>query len=265
MGLARSPTPKRGRHALITSIHDLEPQLANLRSYWLGWGSPDHVDDDMPVFRTDLPHPLLNGVLRVRGLSVEDALTEAQRRLAGTPSLWRVGPDSDPGLVEQLVAHGGQVRSTLPVMAVDLTRVAAVEVPGLRITRVVDRPATTEYVEAYSDVFSVPTEALSAFVDAEVGYDTAHSEVERFAGSLDGQVVGTAQLSISHGVAGIYWVGVAKPCRGRGIGAALTVAALLAGRERGLRIGTLQASSMGEPVYRGIGFETVGHLHHVTV
>jgi ribosomal protein S18 acetylase RimI-like enzyme len=53
--------------------------------------------------------------------------------------------------------------------------------------------------------------------------------------------------------------------RGQGIGTALTVAALLAGRERGLKIGSLQAGSLGEPVYRRIGFETVGHVNHVPV
>lgn len=40
-------------------------------------------------------------------------------------------------------------------------------------------------------------------------------------------------------------------------GTALTVAALEAGRERGLSVGTLQASPSGFPVYERMGFRTV--------
>ncbi|MFC9842685.1 hypothetical protein ACFWFF_37985 [Streptomyces sp. NPDC060223] len=38
------------------------------------------------------------------------------------------------------------------------------------------------------------------------------------------------------------------------MGTALTTAALDAGRERGLSVGTLQASPSGTPVYRRMGF-----------
>jgi predicted acetyltransferase len=61
----------------------------------------------------------------------------------------------------------------------------------------------------------------------------------------------------AHGAAGVYVVTTAEANRHQGIGAALTAAALREGRERGLRVGTLQASAMGEPVYRRMGFETV--------
>lgn len=46
-------------------------------------------------------------------------------------------------------------------------------------------------------------------------------------------------------------------CGRDGTSTALTSAALRAGRERGLRVGTLQASELGESVYRRMGFATV--------
>lgn len=51
----------------------------------------------------------------------------------------------------------------------------------------------------------------------------------------------------------------------RGIGAAMTAAALRAGQERGRRIGTLQASSMGRPVYLRMGFQVVAQYRKFTL
>ena len=247
----------------LDSIWDLSPQLANLRSYWLGWGSPDSPDADLPIFRSGLPHPLLNGVLRVRNTPLDDAVAEMRRRLGAVPSVWWVGPDSDPGVADGLRARGAVLRSTLPIMAIPLDRLADSSVAtGLAIERVTGREMMTEYVEAYSASFRVPATALHATVDAEVNYVSQRSELVRFVGRLDGRVVGTSELSISHGVAGVYWVSTLEPYRGRGIGTALTVAALLEARERGLRIGTLQASKLGRGVYERMGFVAVGECHH---
>ncbi|MFE2088046.1 GNAT family N-acetyltransferase [Streptomyces sp. NPDC059460] len=66
-----------------------------------------------------------------------------------------------------------------------------------------------------------------------------------------------ARLSCSTRVAGVYVVMTAEDQRREGIGTALTGAALEAGRERGLSVGTLQVSPFGFPVYEHLGFETV--------
>ena len=50
---------------------------------------------------------------------------------------------------------------------------------------------------------------------------------------------------------------VAPEARGRGVGTALTWAAVQAGVVRGHDIAVLQATPMGLPVYRAMGFETV--------
>ncbi|MEU4270902.1 GNAT family N-acetyltransferase [Streptomyces sp. NPDC026092] len=58
-------------------------------------------------------------------------------------------------------------------------------------------------------------------------------------------------------MAGVYVVTTTEDQHRQGIGAALTVAALEAGRARGLTVGTLQSSPAGFPVYERLGFETV--------
>jgi ribosomal protein S18 acetylase RimI-like enzyme len=245
---------------IVDSIYEIEPQLGNLRAYWLSWGSSDDPADDLQIFRSGLPHPLLNGVTRLRKRPLDEAVAEARHRLDGVPGVWWVGPDSDPGVEDGLLARGLEAGSILPVMAIELDNIPEVSGPaGLVIEQLTDTATLTEYVQAYSGPFSIPETALAAVVDAE----SERNEPARFVGRIDGQTVATSELFVSHGVAGIYWVSTLEQQRGQGIGAALTAAALRAGRERGLRVATLQASGLGQPVYRRLGFTTVSRYRHL--
>ncbi|TFV29680.1 GNAT family N-acetyltransferase [Streptomyces sp. T1317-0309] len=58
---------------------------------------------------------------------------------------------------------------------------------------------------------------------------------------------------------------MAEAHRRRGIGGALTAAALQVGRERGMRLAALVASPAGEPLYRRFGFTTVSEYRIFTV
>jgi predicted acetyltransferase len=57
------------------------------------------------------------------------------------------------------------------------------------------------------------------------------------------------------GAAGLYTVVTMPEARGLGIGRAMTLTALLAGREAGMLIGALQATEMGRRIYARLGFE----------
>jgi GNAT superfamily N-acetyltransferase len=60
------------------------------------------------------------------------------------------------------------------------------------------------------------------------------------------------------GTAGIYDMGVADDERRRGIGTALTLAALELGRTQGCGIATLNATPEGASLYGTLGFRQVG-------
>jgi ribosomal protein S18 acetylase RimI-like enzyme len=66
--------------------------------------------------------------------------------------------------------------------------------------------------------------------------------------------VSCALSLLSNGIAGIYYVGTVETARGRGLAEHCTRAAGEAAFNRGARCVVLQASHMGEPVYRRMGF-----------
>jgi GNAT superfamily N-acetyltransferase len=78
-----------------------------------------------------------------------------------------------------------------------------------------------------------------------------------FLAHVDGRPAAISMTIVSHGVAGIYWVGTTEEARGRGLGRAMTAAAVAAGLEMGATWASLQASPMGESLYRRMGFETI--------
>jgi GNAT superfamily N-acetyltransferase len=75
--------------------------------------------------------------------------------------------------------------------------------------------------------------------------------------ATDGQPAAAALALLSHGIAGLYWVGTRPDARGHGLGAAVTSAAARWAFDHGARAVILQASEQGESVYRRMGFREI--------
>jgi ribosomal protein S18 acetylase RimI-like enzyme len=72
---------------------------------------------------------------------------------------------------------------------------------------------------------------------------------------LAGEPVAAAQCNLTHGISGVYWVGTLEAARGKGLGEAVTRAVTNRAFDEGAAVVTLQASPMGEPIYRRMGYE----------
>ena len=83
----------------------------------------------------------------------------------------------------------------------------------------------------------------------------------RFVALLDREPVATSRLSMAGGVAGLYTMVTLPHAQRRGIGLAMAHRAMAAGRDTGMRLGALQATSMGYPIYKKLGFVEILRCH----
>jgi hypothetical protein len=105
-------------------------------------------------------------------------------------------------------------------------------------------------VECPAQLLSLPRRVLDApHLVALVGYDGA-------------EPVAAAMALLSHTIAGVYWVGTVERARRSGLGRAVTAAVTNIAFGRGAAAVTLQASVMGEPLYRSMGYEALYHYEN---
>ena len=232
------------------------PNVELSRGRHLSW-----LITDLPDYFTNLvmsAHVPIDGVDEL----IEDALTHFRRKNIRKLS-WLVEDGAEAGeMNETLLAHGLTFRETFSTeMAIDLTTLKPdlPEVPGLKIVPVVDRSALRKWIHIASIGFRIGEEFEKIWYAffADVVFDR---RFRTYLALLNGKPVGTSQLFLSRGVAGIYNVSCVPEARGRGIGTAVTLAPMLEARQMGYRIGILQASSGGYGVYRRLGFQDYGNL-----
>ena len=172
---------------------------------------------------------------------------------------WFIGPSTRPtNLGEHLEQHGFLYQGSAPGMAVQFERLPrALATPSrLEIARVGNSSQLQEWAAVAGQAYGEPAEVQQARCAVHAAFGFAEdAPLQRYIARLDGQPVAMSALLLAAGVAGIYDVATAPQARRQGIGAAITQAPLLTARARGYRVGVLEASPMGEPVYRRLGFE----------
>ncbi len=210
---------------------------------------------------TGIPHPFLNNILRadLSGPDVPGAvrgiLEECRARGVTALSWWVEAGTRPANLGETLLACGLEYDGNTPGMAVDLAKLDdhGLSVPGLVIEKVQGPQALASFASVAAAGFELPPGSeKGCFTLLEgLGYDLP---LASYLGIYNGEPVAISQVFLGEGVAGIYWVATLPAGRGKGIGAAMTLAPLLDARRMGYRAGILQSSPMGYPVYQRLGF-----------
>ncbi len=219
-------------------------------------------------FYSGLPGPVFNGVVSVN-MTCEDVRATADNLQAklnqkGGPAMWWVGPQTTPENIDALLAqHGLQPAGEAPNMVLDLAemRSAPSQIENFRIEKVnkVNNAAGQAlWARTTAKGFGVPDFIGAEVAAMEATYNDLHYKAaHHYIGYLDDVPVAASAMILDSGVAGIYAVATVPEARRKGIGAAMTMLPLYEAKELGYRVGVLQASAMGFPVYKRIGFQVI--------
>jgi GNAT superfamily N-acetyltransferase len=261
----------------MTPLDDLAPEAlhraieANFANYSVACaqiaGGEVHESEDVTWVSCRFDLGYYNGVLRTRWPEGTDCASAVRERLDWFQQhqrrmIWWVTPFTRPSSLAAILAEAGLTFAWRDVgMAVDLRSMPAdlPKIPDVRIEPVTDQATMREWTETMGKGFEMPPErALEYSQMLQSVPIERHPFGPFFLARLHGEPVGTSALFVTAGVAGINEISVVPSARHRGIGALVTLAAMQAGRARGLRVGVLTASPMGERVYRRLGFQQLG-------
>jgi ribosomal protein S18 acetylase RimI-like enzyme len=164
----------------------------------------------------------------------------------------------DADLAAHLAAEGIGQMGNSPGMAIEHRIADSPLPPGVTVEIVQGAEAAREFADvsgaAYATYGLPPKIALRQFANPAY-FDQPH--ITAWLARVGGAPVGTVMVLLTHGVAGIYWVGTTPDVRGRGIAAACTRLATNAGFDQGAAAVVLQASVMGEPIYLKMGYREI--------
>ncbi len=204
------------------------------------------------AFLGNLPMPFANGCLVLEETNPADLdAAVAWVSAAGVPFLVRV---EEPlvAAVEGVLVDRGLVRDSEPMPSMALSPIPAIPSPpfGIRIDRV-DHQNYVQFLDVLVQSGIPALFAPQIFPERMVESDNA----AYFVASLDDEPVGISVAVRTGESGGIYSVATLEKARRRGVGTAVTWAAVEAIRDWGCKHAVLQSSAMGYSVYRAMGFE----------
>jgi GNAT superfamily N-acetyltransferase len=127
--------------------------------------------------------------------------------------------------------------------------------PGFVITSVQSEADLQDFKRVLVTAYEMPAKMADGWVQAALALGIERTPWQMLVGRLDGEAVATNMLFVGGGVAGIFGVATVPEARGKGIGAAISLAPLLQARALGVRYAALFATEMAIRVYERIGFQ----------
>lgn len=232
-----------------------------------------HREPEALWFRTGDPDPYRNGVLHAeltegrQGEQIDQLL--APYKAEGQPMLWWFFTSAE-GLADEihrvLIERGLFLESDRPAMALALAHHSPVAVPrNLEVRRVQSEVEFGWWVDVAADAFDAPDRHTSISTQSfrRHGFGS-EAPFQHYVSLLNGTPVGSATMSVVGDLSSFGNIGTCRAFRRRGIAQATLGTALTDARRRGIQIASLSADHAGTPLYRDLGFETVGrHLTYI--
>lgn len=236
----------------------IDYNFAHSLSCFVGTSKTGEVFDSPDAVLTNSRAPVAEfnqGFLKRPGYKLERALGRVFEfyRTSGVPFRLHVRADETRAAAE-LEARGFRRAEPVPVMELSPIREVSVSADGLAIRQIADAAALPDFQATAFGSFGFPVELAPVALTEDL---MRLPHVTLYVGYVDREPACCSLLLVTGDVAGIYWVGSVERHRRRGFGAAVTAHAVRAAAARNCRTAILQASKMGEPVYRRLGFETV--------
>lgn len=199
---------------------------------------------------TGAPHPFANFAV-ISQAEDPGATSEAIGPLSscGAPAavLTTFAPPRSMEL--QLREAGFEPHDGLPAMAVEIERLAPTPLPAGYSFAAIEPADRQAWGEAFAAGYELPGLAGEQFA-AGVG----QPNIRYYAIRKAGRMVCTSLMFLHDRLAGIYGVATLPEERRKGLGAFATAEPLRQAIKLGYRVGVLQASAAGHPVYRQLGF-----------
>jgi GNAT superfamily N-acetyltransferase len=220
-------------------------------------GGTVHRVQDLVITLTNLPDPQLNTAFVERPPHHATASLETAAAVFSEHGQ-RLGIDLPRGRypdVERAAAELGMaIVVSRPGMSAPTSGIEpAAVLDGVEILRVADGPELEDFWEIQTEVFEMESDVVRAYIGPGA---VAADGVELFLARAGGVPVACCAGITVYGAVGIFGVATLPEARGRGIGTAVTAAAIDSARGRA-DLTWLQASEDGEPVYRSMGFRPV--------
>jgi ribosomal protein S18 acetylase RimI-like enzyme len=166
----------------------------------------------------------------------------------------------DGDLENYLRGNGYEERFAIPCMSVTRPLASSAAPEGIHIV-----PMTT--LRHIDDFIEISAAAYSVFLPEKHVRAMFSKPEALLAENIVGAVAYRGEEAVAAGFAlmsgegaGLYWIGTHPKAERMGLGAIMTVQTTNMAFRRGAKVVTLQASRMGEPVYRRLGFETYDTL-----
>jgi GNAT superfamily N-acetyltransferase len=207
------------------------------------------------LFESDQDFPLLNGAMRSGGGDATAFVERATAFFAERDRGWMAFVHPADSALERAVRDAGLSHlMDYPEMTCSAPLPEPEPPDGVELRPVTDEAGARAYWSlcdlAYTSL-GVPKGVFENFSTDVL----MHDDVDGWLACVDGEPAAAAMVVVSGPVGMVAWVGTLAERRGRGLGGLCTVRATNAAFERGAELASLQASPMGESLYRTLGYE----------